>query len=564
MNKFLFYLLMFFSYATTAQTGCLESVNGQYPYGEFDVYCNNEFQNITQFAEAGSFSTVLLHADRVYTFKSSVVTDFLTLSDEEGTTVLVYGINTVEYSPSTDQVIRFYVHSDDQCGSETTYRTKSVKCDPGPDPNDPTDPVEGCLTDGYPNSINYTPFCNGFEEVISDFAFTGSYSPVEVTANTTYTFKSSVVTDHITITNALGTAIIKKGIGELQWTAVADGAIKFFIYLDENCGVGDNTEEPRAVSVRCGEQEPPLEGCLEAPNGQNPANVFVPQCNTTQESVVPLASSGQYSLIQVSANTSYQFYSSITTDMITIGNEAGTEVLEYGLGTLSWTSDSDQIIRFYTHANASCALDVLTRTKSIRCGEPFTATEPDFPCFEGDGLASNNFEEAFIISDESYSVADDFVVDGSFTVQQLRFNILEGQEIGSITLNFLDDNNNSPGNVIHTIANIIPSDQLLIGEGLGYYVYQVTLDLPEPFILTTGKYWVAPKVNNSFFGAFWEMTSTGSSYSNVYKADDTGWTATNYQAVFFISGECSTLSNEDFSKSKIVFSPNPVTDILKY
>jgi len=560
MRKIFTLLLLCLSYCITAQTGCLEAVNGQQPYGPFTVYCNNNFQNITTFAKAGTFSYVEIGANRTYTFKSSIPTDFITLSNEEGTEILLYGTNSVQITPATDQVIRFYIHSDDQCGSQTTYRTKSVKCDPGPDPNDPAEPVAGCIGSPWSNTTNYTPFCNGFDEIITDFAYTGSYSPVEVTANTTYTFKSSVATDHIIISNALGTAIIKKEIGELQWTAVANGEIQFQIYLDDNCGVGDIDEVARVLTIQCGEQAPPSEGCLQAPNGQAPLDVFTPICNTTVESVVPMGSSGQYSMVQVTANSQYTFYSSIDTDMITIGNEQGTSVLGYGFGTFSWTADSDQVVRFYTHANASCALDIATRTRAVKCGNPFVATEPEFDCFQGDGLSSNNYEEGYQVP----SVADDFVVDGEFTAQQVRLNLFSLDEIQSISLRFLADNSDTPGEIIETVENIVPTEQLVIGAKNGFLIYQVTVDLPAELTFPTGKYWMQPNVNSQW-GAYWEMTSTGSGNTTVQAlSPDNTWSATNYQAVFFISGTCSPLSNGGFDKHEVSFSPNPVKDVLTF
>ena len=566
MKQLFTLLFLCLSYGISAQTGCLEAVNGQQPFGQYTVYCNNQFQNITTVARAGTFSTVEIGAGRTYTFKSSIATDFLTLSDEAGTEIILSGTGTVTISPTTDQVIRFYIHSDDQCGSPTNFRVKSVKCDPGPDPNDPTEPVEGCLGNAYNNSIEYTPFCNGAPEMITDFAFTGSYSPVNVTANTAYTFRSSVPTDHIKLTNGLGTAIIKMGVGEVTWTAVADGAIQFQIYLDENCGVGDFTEEPRALTIQCGEQQPPSEGCLEAPRGQAPVEVFVPMCNTIVESVVPMGDAGQYSMVQVTGNTPYTFYSSISTDMITIGDEAGTEVLGYGFGTFAWTSDSDRLIRFYTHANESCGLDIFTRTRAIKCGNPFVATEPEFDCFQGSGLSSNNFEEGYSVSQEEFSVADDFVVAGEFTVQQVRLNLFSSDEIQNVSFKFLTDNDNAPGTVTQTIENLVPTEQLVIGASAdnAFLIYQVTVDLPTPLTFSTGKYWLQPTAT-SMFGAFWEMTSTGSSHATVQTlSPEHDWQATNYQAVFFISGECSSLGTDGFNASKVSFSPNPVKDVVSF
>ena len=567
MKKIFTLLLLSLCYCMSAQTGCLDAANGQQPYGEFSVYCNNNFQNITTVAKAGTFSTVDVGAGRTYTFKSSIATDFLTLANEQGTQVILSGTGSVMLAATTNQVIRFYIHSDDQCGNSTTFRTKSVKCDPGPDPNDPAVPVEGCLsTTAYSNGVIYTPFCNGTPEMITDFAFPGSYSQVLVTANTKYTFKSSVSTDHITLTNALGSAIIKTGVSEITWTAVADGEIQFQIFLDENCGTGDFTENPRALTIECGDKLPPSAGCLDAPRGQAPVDVVTPICNTTLESVVPMGEAGQYSMVRVTADNSYIFYSSITTDMITIGNENGTEVLGYGFGTFEWKADADRLVRFYTHANESCGLDINTRTRAVKCGNPFIATEPDFACFQGDGLNSNNYETGFSISEEEFFVADDFVVDGQFTVQQVRLNLFSADEIQNISFKFLKDNNGTPGEVTQTVLNIVPTEQLVIGASSNnqYFIYQVTVDLPTSLNFSTGKYWLQPTAS-SRFGAFWEMTSTGSGNATVQTLlPEHDWEASDLQAVFFISGACSTLSGDDFNLNKISFYPNPVKDVVTF
>lgn len=564
MTRIITLLLLTFSVCVSAQTGCLEAINGQQPYGAFSPYCHNQFENITTVAKAGTFSYVELGANKAYSFRSSIETDFLTLSNEDGTEVILSGTHQLELTPTSDVILRFYIHADDQCASPTTFRTKSMKCDPGPDPNDPVEPVEGCLASIGPNSGIYPPFCNGFEEIISDYAFTGTYSPIEVTAGTTYTFRSSVATDHITIANALGTAVIKTGVGEVEWTAVANGEIQFHIYLDENCGIGDFDEEPRLVSVQCGDQAPPTTGCLDAPSGQVPVAVFVPTCNTVTQTVVAMANTGEYAMIAVTADMEYTFSSSVATDMLTIGNEEGTEVLSYGIGEIVWTATADELIRFYTHANSSCAMDVFTRRKMIRCGEPFVATEPEFECFQGDGLASNGFEQGLTVSEEIPSVADDFLVEGEFTVKQVRLNLFADQELATVAIKIYADDNGTPGEVIETTSYIVPSDQLIIGANLGYLIYQVTVDLPEPIILSSGKYWLQP-IAYMDFGAFWEMTSTGSNLSTakVLTPDNT-WIDTNYQAVFFVSGDCNSLSTPDADLTRLSFAPNPVEDILTF
>ncbi|WDF47088.1 T9SS type A sorting domain-containing protein [Chryseobacterium sp. KACC 21268] len=567
MKNILLYAFVCISYFANAQGGCLTAVNGQQPYGTADIYCNNQFQNITTVARAGTFSTVQVHSGRTYTFKSSIATDFITLSDEAGTTVISFGTSELEYKPTSDQIIRFYVHSDNQCGSQTTLRRKTAKCDPGPDPNDPTEPVEACIESPFGSmGIDYTPFCSGFEEVISDFAYPGSYNNVQVTAGITYTFKSSESTDFLTIGNYLGTKAIAKGTGQVQWTAVADGYVRIYIHLDENCGAADFETEPRIVTIKCGDPTPPTQGCLEAPRGQYPVSAVIPACNTTVEGIAPAGQAGEYSLIQVTQNTNYTFSSSISTDLVTIGNEEGTQILSYGTGTVTWKADANKIVRFYTHANNSCSLDANTRVRTIKCGEPYVATEPNFPCFQGDGLHSNNYEQAYNISEGSSSVADDFVLSGDFTIKQLRMNIIASDETPRFSINILKDQSNSPGAILQTIENIIPTEQLIIGEKDGRFVYQVTIDLAQSITLSSGKYWLQPVAKDNYFGAFWEVTSTGTNFSKAYLKvpDENSWQALDYQTVFFIAGECATLSNEDISKSNFSFSPNPVKDILTF
>lgn len=570
MKKILFYLFCSVSFIANAQSnesGCLTATNGQQPYSTYDVYCNNEFQNITTVARAGTFSYVQLYSGRTYTLKSSIETDFITISDEAGTTVIKSGTSTVEYKPTSDQIIRFYIHSDNQCGSSTTFRRKTIKCDPGPDPNDPTEYVEACLDSPMGSSgIDYTPFCSGFPEVATDFAFTGSFINIQVTGGKTYTFKSSEATDFITIGNALGSKAITKGTGEVQWTAVADGLVRFYIHLNEDCSIGDIFEDPRILTVQCGQPAPESEGCLDAPRGQYPTEVKIPTCNTTTEAVAFAGQSGEYSMIQVTADTTYTFSSSINTDMITIGNEEGTQVLAYGTGTLVWKADANREVRFYTHVNNTCALDALTRVRTIKCGDPYVATEPSFPCFQGDGLHSNNYEQGYTIDVDTPVLADDFVVSDNFKIKQIRMNVFASDETPRFSINILKDNNNVPGDVLQTIENIIPTEQFIIGEKDGRFVYQVTIDLPQAITVSAGKYWLQPIAKDNYFGAFWEVTSTGNNYSKAHIKipNEDNWQATNYQAVFFVAGECATLATENTSESNFSFSPNPVKDILTF
>src|SRR5690606_33295761 len=62
----------------------------------------------------------------------------------------------------------------------------------------------------YP-SATFTPACTGTAETIVSDAYAGEFSNVNVMDGKQYTFSSSVATDHITITNASGTAVLASG-----------------------------------------------------------------------------------------------------------------------------------------------------------------------------------------------------------------------------------------------------------------------------------------------------------------------------------------------------------------
>lgn len=113
-----------------------------------------------------------------------------------------------------------------------------------------------------------------------------------------------------------------------------------------------------------------IDGCLVAEYGQYPLTAFTPLCLGVVEDVTPIGWAGEYSAVRVTNGTEYVFSSSVSTDYITIGNQGGTEVLASGAGTVTWTSDIDGYIRFYTHLDSSCtSSNTSSRRRSVLCGE---------------------------------------------------------------------------------------------------------------------------------------------------------------------------------------------------
>lgn len=121
---------------TTSGPGCLTASNGQWPTSTYTPTCSGTQENITTGGYAGEYSVVSLTGGVQYTFRSSVSTDFITISNSGGTTVLVYGTTPVVYTPSANETVRFYVHTNNACGEAATSRTRSVQCTIPPPSND--------------------------------------------------------------------------------------------------------------------------------------------------------------------------------------------------------------------------------------------------------------------------------------------------------------------------------------------------------------------------------------------------------------------------------------------
>lgn len=111
-----------------------------------------------------------------------------------------------------------------------------------------------------------------------------------------------------------------------------------------------------------------------------PVWVFTPSCSSVPEVIATIASTGQYTKLQLSAGVEYTFASSVSTDFITIADENGTTAFATGLGSVTWVSTTSQVVRFYLHLDSDCnSADSFDRTKTIQCGANPQVPENDTP-----------------------------------------------------------------------------------------------------------------------------------------------------------------------------------------
>lgn len=79
-------------------------------------------------AYAGEYSNITVASGQPYIFSSSISTDFITISNAEGDTMLAAGPTPLSWTSDVDGDIRFYIHTSDQCGAEDADRVRGVVC----------------------------------------------------------------------------------------------------------------------------------------------------------------------------------------------------------------------------------------------------------------------------------------------------------------------------------------------------------------------------------------------------------------------------------------------------
>lgn len=110
--------------------GCLTAGNGQWPTATYTpTTCDGiAINTVTTVGYAGEYSVVSVTNGQTYTFRSSVATDLITISTDDGATATIYGATPLTWVSTVDGPIRFYTHLDAECGEAAVSRTRSIVC----------------------------------------------------------------------------------------------------------------------------------------------------------------------------------------------------------------------------------------------------------------------------------------------------------------------------------------------------------------------------------------------------------------------------------------------------
>ncbi len=251
-------------------TACLAAVNGLYPSGTYTPLCTGLPEAITTCGFGSEYSNVSLTAGTLYTFTSSVATDYITISDAAGTAALAQGTTPRTFTPGAGGTYRFYTHTSGPatCGAASVCRTKSVQCTaPVVDPC--TVPVAALACGTTQTSafngggFGWSPGSCGFSTPGAERLYTytppatGNYS-ITVTAASggyvDYFWKPVSAGCSATGWNCILDVVSPSTFGSLAWTA----GVPVYILLDaETTGAGSHTWR-----INC--PPPPNDACAAA------------------------------------------------------------------------------------------------------------------------------------------------------------------------------------------------------------------------------------------------------------------------------------------------------------
>lgn len=209
-----------------------------FQYQSYAPICTGNAETICTDGYAGEYDAVNLTAGVWYRFDSSNQTDIITITDNAGV-VKTWGIATTMFKPTVGGVYRFYTHLTN-CGSDVNFRYRWISCGFSPLP---------CTTavyNQYPAGV-FTPACVSTDQVITTAGFASEYSVVFLKAGQIVTFKSSVASDVLTITDATGTIVYGCFTGQLTLTIPITANYRFYLHTT---GCGSNlTTRSRIIKL---------------------------------------------------------------------------------------------------------------------------------------------------------------------------------------------------------------------------------------------------------------------------------------------------------------------------
>lgn len=213
---------------------------------------------------------------------------------------------------------------------------------------------------GFSQCFNTTPYGTATISSCSSGTITTcnwatEYSSLTFNTVGTYTFNSSIGTDYLTLTTAAN-VVIASGSVPLVATIPSNGNYRLHVNTNSSCG-SDNV--CRVTTYACGTAT--TGGCISTSAF---GSATITTCSSGTISTCNWA--GEYSQLNIGVTGAFTFYSSTTTDYLTL-TDASNNILYAGTTPLSANITSTGNYRLHVSGNSSCATDNTCRTTSYSC-----------------------------------------------------------------------------------------------------------------------------------------------------------------------------------------------------
>ncbi|OYU82350.1 MAG: hypothetical protein CFE23_01125, partial [Flavobacterium sp. BFFFF1] len=324
------------SFTTIPFQSCNGAADGLYPEATYTPLNTGSLEQIVTDSWAGEFTNVNIIANKQYTFTSSVATDYITITNATGTTVYATGTTPLVWnSGATTGVIRYHLHTNSACGTESVGRIRYITS------------IDSCSTPNTLSTTNVTSSSAILNWMVSNIP-SGGYDYIVNTSNITPT-NTSTPTANVNNMSALVAGLLPNTV--------------YYWWVRSNCGTTKSAWLGPVIFVTL---QNPGNGCT---NGTlYPSATFTPSCSGNPELITNVAYGGEYTNISASNGTRLTFSSSNATDFITVTNASGTQVLAYGVSPVIYSIDSGAtILRYYIHTNSSCGVENVNRNRFITC-----------------------------------------------------------------------------------------------------------------------------------------------------------------------------------------------------
>lgn len=445
---------------------------------------------------------------------------------------------------------------------------------------------EGCFTEGgvLPQLPvwTFTPSCSSVPEIIVTIGSTGQYAAIQLTAGVEYTFKSSVDTDFITISDENATTALATGVGTAVYTSSSNQLVRFYLHLDSDCNMSDSFD--RTKTIQCGENPPipandtpqtaAVINCGESSTG-NTVNGSDSGFDPSADVFYKFTGNGQPELITVSLcesgfDTYLRIFSdeALTNEVISNNDDESSTCIgmNFQFSTRSYAkfiSDGTTTYYIMIEGNSSGYNSEGIYKINLTCEE---IPEEPADC-EDQVVLANNIQDGSILGGELNDrlAVDILVGEQGFTVYGVEPNFLKvagDPDPTTFTIIFHEDESGLPGvQYASSVGTFISKEFVFNVAHLESEKY--TIKLENPIVLTPNKvYWM--EIQADVFA--WESTYTSQIGQKgvLYNDNFPSWT-THPLAEFVYNLVCDEfLSVNDLNTYAFSYYPNPVKDELNF